>query len=174
MQGFYWGILHPLSSGPQLLMLLALSLLIQQRLPKGEAAFTGLWIGCLFGAAFAAFGVAGLDSDKPLTLAAIIAGGLVAGALKLGTGALWIAGGAAGLFSGYVSWPDPGPPSDMFFSGLGAITGSILIVILAGGGVELLWQKTGWPWLGFAVRVAGSWIAAISLLLGALLVRNNA
>jgi hypothetical protein len=62
----------------------------------------------------------------------------------------------------------------MFFSGLGAIAGSILIVIIAGGGIELVRVKTGWPWLAIAVRVAGSWIAAISVLLGALLVRNSA
>jgi urease accessory protein len=166
-------MLHPSSSGPQLLMLLALSLFIQQRLPESEATFTGLWIGCILGAAIAAFGVAGLDADKPLTLAAIIAGVLVAGALKLGSVMLWAAGGTAGLLSGYVSWPDPGPPSDMFFSGLGAIAGSILIVILAGGGTELMRVKTGWPWLALAVRVAGSWIAAISVLLGALLIRNS-
>jgi hydrogenase/urease accessory protein HupE len=174
MEGFYWGMLHPFSSGPQLLMLLALSLFIQQRLPESEAAFTALWTGCILGAAFAAFGIAGLDADKPLTLAAMLAGVSVASALKPGTALLWAAGGVAGLLGGYVSWPDPGPPSDMFFSGLGAIAGSILIVIIAGGGIELLKVKTGWPWLAIAVRVAGSWIAAISVLLGALLVRNSA
>jgi urease accessory protein len=169
MQGFYWGMLHPLLSGPQLLMLVAVSLFIQQRLPESESTFTGLWIGCILGAAFAAFGIAGFDLDVPLTLAAILAGIMVAGAWKLGSATLWAAGGIAGLLSGYVSWPDPGPPSDMFFSCLGAITGVILLVIVAGGCIELLRQKTGWPWLPVAVRVAGSWAAAISVLLGALM-----
>ena len=173
MQGFYWGMLHPFTLGPQLLMLLALSFFIQQRLPEGEATFRALWLGCIAGAAVAASGAAVLDVNLPLTIAASVTGVLVASALKLGASSLWLAGAAAGLLSGYVSWPDPGPLPDMLFSCLGAIIGSILIVILVGGGTELVSQKTGWPWFAIAVRVAGSWIAAISVLLGALLIRTG-
>lgn len=173
MEGFYWGMLHPFATGPQILTLVALSLFIQQRLPAGAEVFTGFWIGCIVGAAVAALGIRGPDADVPLTLFAIVAGGLVASALTLPRPLLWTMGGYAGVLSGYVSWPDPGPVSDMLFSASGAIVGSILIVIVIAGSSEVIREKTGWAWLAIAVRVAGSWIAAISVLLGALLVRSS-
>ena len=57
-------------------------------------------------------------------------------------------------------------------SALGAIVGSAVIVIVVAGLIEIVRQKTGWAWFPIAVRVAGSWLAAISVLLGALLFRN--
>jgi hydrogenase/urease accessory protein HupE len=166
-------MLHPFSTGPQMLTLVALSLLIQQRLPEGADIFTGFWIGCIVGVAGAVLGIAGFDPDVPLTLFAIVAGILVAAAARIPSALLGAAGGFAGLLSGYVSWPDPGPVTDMMFSASGAILGSILIVIVVAGGSEVIREKTGWAWLSIAVRVAGSWITAISVLLGALLVRNG-
>jgi hydrogenase/urease accessory protein HupE len=171
MEGFYWGMLHPFTAAPQLLLLLAFALFVQQRLPEAEDAFTGLWAGSIAGAAAAATGIIALAPDLPLTVAAVLLGLLVAAAVKLRSVVLWIAGGFAGLLNGYVSWPEPGPFSDMLFSGLGALVGSILIVIFAGGSIELLRQKSGWSWLGIAARVAGSWIVAVSVLLGALMLR---
>jgi hydrogenase/urease accessory protein HupE len=173
MEGFYWGMLHPFSAAPQLLLLLALALFIQQRLPEAEDAFIGLLAGSILGAAAAALGFAGFKPDLSLTVLAILVGLLVVGAVKLGSALLWTAGGVAGLLNGHASWPDPGPLSDMLFSGLGAVVGSVLIVIAVGSSIELIRQKAGWTWLGTAVRVAGSWIVAISVLLGALLIRSG-
>ena len=171
MEGFYWGMLHPFTAAPQLLLLLAFALFLQQRLPEAEDAFTGLWVGSILGGAVAALGLVGIAPDPPLIAVAVLLGLLVASAVKLRSVVLWIAGGGAGLLNGYVSWPEPGPFSDMLFSGLGALAGSILIVIVVGGGLEILRQKAGWPWLGIAVRIAGSWIVAVSVLLGALMLR---
>jgi hypothetical protein len=49
-----------------------------------------------------------------------------------------------------------------------------VILIVVAGGIEFISQKAGWAWLPIGVRVAGSWVAAISALLGALLFRNLA
>ena len=171
MEGFYWGMLHPFTAAPQLLLLLAFALFLQQRLPDSEDAFTGLWVASLIGGTATAMGILVLSPDVPLTIAAILLGLLVASAVKLPGTLLWLAGGFAGLLNGHVSWPEPGPFSDMLFSGLGALAGSILIVILLAGGIEILRLKAGWPWLGIAVRIAGSWIVAVSVLLGALMLR---
>ena len=62
----------------------------------------------------------------------------------------------------------------MMMSALGGIVGSAVIIIVVAGAIELVRQKAGWAWLPIGVRVAGSWIAAISVLLGALLYRNMA
>jgi hydrogenase/urease accessory protein HupE len=172
MQGFYWGLLHPFTSGPQVLTLVALSLFIQQRLPTGENVFTGFWIGCITGVVAAMLSAARFDPAMPMTIFAIFAGMLVAASAKLPLVLLWSAGGMAGFLSGYVSWPDPGPVRDMLFSASGAVVGSLLTVIVVAGGTEVIREKTGWAWLAIAVRVAGSWVTAISVLLGALLLRN--
>lgn len=172
VQGIYWGMLHPFTSGPQLLALFALSLVIQQRLPDSEDVFHGFWISCLAGAGAAALGLSGHDVDMPLLACAILAAVLVASAVRLPLAAVLVLAVGCGLFSGYLSWPDPGATGDMLFTALGAILGSVLIVIVVAGAVQALSQAVRWPWLPIAVRVAGSWIAAISVLLGALLLRN--
>jgi hydrogenase/urease accessory protein HupE len=172
LQGIYWGMLHPFSSGSQLLALFALALVIQQRLPDSEDVFHGFWISCLAGAGAAALGLPGFNPEIPLTILAIVAGVLAASAIRLRLLLLLLLGAAGGLLSGYVSWPDAGAPGDMMFTALGAIIGSVLVIIFVAGGIEMLWQATRWSWLPITVRVAGSWIAAIAVLLGALLVRG--
>lgn len=172
MMGLYWAMLHPFTVGPQILTLFALSLFIQQRLPESEDAFHGFWIGCALGAIAAAFGISGFDPEIPLSVLAVAGGILAASAIRLPAVILVIAGGLAGLLSGYISWPEPGATSDMTFTALGAVTGSILIVIVLTGAIEAVREKTGWPSFPIAVRVAGSWIAAIAALLGALLFRK--
>jgi hydrogenase/urease accessory protein HupE len=165
-------MLHPFTSGPQLLALLAMSLVIQQRLPQSEDVFHGFWVSCLAGAGAAALGLSGLNPDIPLTALAVVAGILAASAIRLPLLAVLLLGICCGLLSGYLAWPDPGARGDMMFTALGAILGAVLIVIVVAGATEAVWQVKKWPWLPIAVRIAGSWITAISVLLGALLFRN--
>lgn len=172
MQGIYWGMLHPFTSGPQLLALFALSLLIQQRLSDSEDVFHSFWVGCLVGAGTAALGLTGFDPDILLTALAILAGVLAASAVRLPLPVLLSVGTCCGLVTGYLSWPDPGAKGDMMFTAIGSVVGSVLILIVLAGVIEMVWQARKWLWLPIAVRVAASWVTAISVLLGALLVRN--
>jgi hydrogenase/urease accessory protein HupE len=172
IQGIYWGMLHPFTSGPQILALVALALVIQQRLPDSEDMFHGFWASCLAGAGAAAFGLSGVEPDMFLILMAVVAGILAASALRLPLVALLVLSICCGLLSGYLSWPDPSATGDMMLTTLGAIIGAVLVVILVAGGIEMVSQGTRWAWLPIAVRVAASWVTAISVLLGALLFRN--
>lgn len=172
LQGIYSGMLHPFTSGPQLLALFAMALVIQQRLPDSEDVFHAFWASCLAGAGAAALGLGGMNPDIPLTVFAVVAGIVAASALRLPLSALLLLGITCGLLSGYLSWPDPGAKGDMMFTALGAIIGSVLIIIAVAGVIELAWQAAKWPWLPIAVRVAASWETAIAVLLGALLFRT--
>lgn len=174
LQGIYWGMLHPFTSAPQLLALLAMSLVIQQRLPESEDMFHGFWVSCLAGAGAAALGLSGHNPDLAFTLLAIVAGVLAASSIRLPLAAMLLLGTCCGLLSGYLAWPDPGAGGDMMFAALGAILGAVLIVIIVAGLVEAAWRATNWPWLPVAVRIAASWITAIAVMLGALLFRNMA
>jgi hydrogenase/urease accessory protein HupE len=172
MQGLYWGMLHPFTSGPQLLALFGLSLAIQQRLPTSEGVLIAFLAGSIAGSIGAALGITPGDPDMPMTVFAFIMGILTASALRLPSPLLLTAGGMGGLLSGYLSWPDPGSASGMVMSALGGIVGSAVIIIFVAGVIELVRLKAGWAWLPIGVRVAGSWVAAISVMLGALLFRN--
>lgn len=172
LQGIYWGMLHPFSSGPQLLALFALALVIQQRLPDSEDVFHSFWISCLAGAGAASLSPWTLSMDATLTVLAIVTGVIAASALRLPLVLLLLLGVICGLPSGYLSWPEPGAKGDMMFTALGGIIGSVLIIIVVAGIIEAIWQVAKWTWFPIAVRVAGSWIAAISVLLGALLFRQ--
>lgn len=173
LQGIYFGMLHPFTSGPQLLALFAMALAIQQRLPDSEDVFHAFWASCLAGAGAAALGPSGMNPDVPLTVFAVIAGIVTASALRIPLSALLLLGITCGLLSGYLSWPDPGAKGDMMFTALGAIIGSVLIVIALAGVVEIAWQAMKRPWLQIAVRVAASWVTAIAILTGALLLRST-
>jgi len=172
IQGIYWGMLHPFTSGPQVLALFALALVIQQRLPDSEDVFHGFWLSCLAGAGTAALGLSGFDPEVLLTLLAIVAGLLAASALRPPLAALLALAMCCGLLSGYLSWPDPGAAGDMMLTALGAVLGSVMFVILLAGGIEMVWQAKRWAWLPIAVRVAASWVTAIAVLLGALMFRK--
>jgi hypothetical protein len=62
----------------------------------------------------------------------------------------------------------------MVITALGGVLGSVVLLIVVAGIIELVHQKADMALLPIGVRVAGSWVAAISALLGALLFRNLA
>jgi hydrogenase/urease accessory protein HupE len=172
LQGIYWGMLHPFTSGPQVLALFALALVIQQRLPDSEDVFHGFWASCLAGAGVAALNWIRFEVDIAHTIFAVVAGILTASALRLPLLVLMVLGICCGLPSGYLSWPDPGANGDMIFTALGGIIGSVLTVIAVAATVEVMWQATKWTWLPVAVRVAASWVTATAVLLSALMFRG--
>ncbi|MEE4120294.1 MAG: hypothetical protein V2I65_14915 [Paracoccaceae bacterium] len=166
IEGFYAGLLHPLSTPDQALALLATGLLLggfaMQRLAVafGAAAIglaTGLALGTptgdpapwLFGLAALAAALAALVPGRALPLAAL---------LSLG----------AGVLLGWASLPDAGPPRDRAFTMAGSVTGAALGLLYLAGGLDLLRDRLRAPWLAVALRVLAAWIAAIALLMLAL------
>jgi len=166
MEGFYAGLLHPLSTPDQAVALLATGLLLggfaMQRLAVAFGAVavglaTGLALGTpsgnpapwLFGLAALAAAVAALAPGRALPLAAL---------LSLGAGALL----------GWALLPDAGPPRDRAFTTSGSVTGAALGLLYLAGGLDLLRDRLRTPWLAVALRVLAAWIAAIALLMLAL------
>ena len=172
IKGFYWGMLHPFTVAPEILLLFAMGLVIQQRISAGQPILLALLGGMVIGAAVAAFGLRLERVDLAITGLAIVASLLVAAEARLGSKPILGLGIMTGLASGFVSWPDPGGWNAMLLSATGAIVGAMVIVIVVAGGIEGVRAKTEWSWLRIAVRVAGSWICAIAVLLGALALRG--
>ncbi|SMC47534.1 hypothetical protein SAMN05880593_101571 [Rhizobium sp. RU36D] len=170
MQGFIGAVPHILTEPAQALLVMALSLWLGQR-PAGALktygfmAFPALVIG-----AVSALFLQGLFSvTSLLALAFAVVLGLSAAArLALPGPVVVLTTTAAALLAGRLAAPDPGPVSAVLASGTGALLGAAIMG-------ALIFALTRWcvspgrPALfGIAVRVAGSWIAAASLMAGAL------
>jgi len=158
----YDGLLHFLTSPEDLMPALALALLAGLRgAPYGRRAmFTvpAAWLlGSLLGlsAAAASWGMLGA------ALWFLLLGGLVVADAKLSLRAMTALGALLGLAHGYFNGSGMGlsVPSVVATLGLAAAV-FVLVVLVAALVVQLRVQ-----WARIAVRVGGSWIAAIGLLM---------
>jgi hypothetical protein len=133
-----------------------------QRLPVAFGALAlGLAVGLVLGAPTGdpspwLFGLAGVTG----AIAALAPGR----ALPLATLLSLI----AGFLIAWASLPDPGPPRDRAFTMAGSVTGTALALLYLAGGIDVLRDRLGGPWLSVGLRIVAAWIAAVALLMTAL------
>ena len=176
LQGLVSGFTHPLSEPAQALLLLAASLWAGQAMQVRLAAVLPiLGISLLCGALF---GLVRLVDPAPASLVALaiacILGLASAARLAPPAGILMPSLVAAAAVAGIVCVPDPGPLGAVVTSSLGALFGAILLVSVVVPVVRWSALPARAVPLGIAIRVAGSWIAAASLMAGALAFTNLA
>ena len=175
IMGIYVGLVHPFTMAAELLVLLGFSLLVVQHRPIGEKMWTAFALGKHCWAAGMAIGAwITFDANLPMLALTVIASLSVAGALSLPLPMAHFASAAIGFLVGYVSLADPGPLAAMAFTTSGALFGANILFFLVTAGLLGLKEKLKWPWIPIAFRVAGSWIAAVSLLLAALTFNERA
>jgi hydrogenase/urease accessory protein HupE len=169
IEGFYVGLLHPLSTPAQLLAILALGMALgwcwRQRFGLPWAVFAvALLIGILLGQLDLRPG----DEELPLLLIGIIAASLAA----LNPGGFYPAVvalvGAGGLLIGLLSTPDPGPMRATIITLAGSFFGANLAIFYVSGAVGALRERFTQHWITVGLRVVGAWIAAIAVLMGSL------
>lgn len=162
MGPIYDGLLHFLRSPDDLVPALALALLAGLRgAAYGRRAsfmLPAAWLlGSLFGLTTApTTGSAVLSSFWFLLL-----GGLVIADAKLSLPAMTALSTLLGLVHGYLNGTGMGLSGSAVVALLGLTSGVFILVVLAAGFVVQLRPH----WARIAVRVAGSWIAAIGLLM---------
>jgi hypothetical protein len=163
---FYDGVSHFGLTPEDLLPALALALLAGQRGSRtGRAvlfALPGAWLlGGLAGLAVPAIGAAALLATILTTASFLVLGGLVAAEAPLGPG--WVTGLAIvlGLLHGALNGAAMAQAS-LGALGLAGIVATLFVVVALAAGMVVAIRVT---WGRIAVRVAGSWIAAIGLLL---------
>jgi hydrogenase/urease accessory protein HupE len=158
---FYDGVSHFALTPEDLLPALALALLAGQRGSRAGRlallALPGAWLaGGLVGLV-----LPGAAPAAALTTASYLAtGGLVAAEAPLAPA--WISGLAAalGLLHGYANGTAmAGPPSGLL--GLAGVVAALFVLVALAAGVVVALRA---PWARVAVRVVGSWIAAVGLL----------
>jgi hydrogenase/urease accessory protein HupE len=159
---FYDGLAHPLVSADDLLPVLALALLAGlggARLARVVIfALPFAWIvGMLLG------GLAGPPGAGPwlAALLTVALGAAVAADRTLSLTAIVVAAAAAGLVHGWENGASLAQTGAGVTGPLGVACTIFVVMTLATGWVVSLRA----PWTRIAVRVAGSWIAAIGLLM---------
>jgi hydrogenase/urease accessory protein HupE len=169
IEGFYLGLLHPLSTPAQLLALLALGMALgwrwRQQFAVQWAAFA---IAVLLGIVLGQLDVRLPDEELLLLLFGIVAAALSAlhpgGFLPL----TMILVGAVGLLIGLLSTPDPGPLRATIVTLAGSFCGANLALFYVSGAVGSLRERFTQHWVAVGLRVVGAWLAAIAVLMGSL------
>ena len=160
---FYAGALHPLTSPEHLLAFLAFGILAGQQGQKAEPVL-GVFCLALLGGATLSLWIPNMPMLALLNIgSSIVFGGLVVAARPLPQGLFYALAVAFGFSHGFANgegMADGGKPY-LFIPGV-ALAG---LVVTAYGLITTDWmlrRKAGW--IRIAVRVAGSWIAAIGIL----------
>lgn len=163
IEGFYVGLLDPLSAAPQVLALLGIGLLIGT-FDKKHAT----WPLVIFLSATLAgivLGASLLTFNTQLLATAVVCGALALLLPGRGLVACILAAAAAGFLIGAVSIPDPGPVRDRVITVAGSFVGANLAVLYIFGAILYAKEKASAPWLPTALRAASGVVAAIAAAL---------
>ena len=157
----YDGLLHFVLTPEDLLPALALALLAGLR---GAAhARRALFVLPAAWLLAGALGLAAHGSASPIltSISFVLLGGLVAADARLSVGAMTILAALLGFGHGYLNGAAMGLPG-LGVSGLAGIVAAVFTLVALAASVVVPLRAR---WTRVAVRVAGSWIAAIGLLL---------
>ena len=168
-EGFYLGILHPLSTPGQLLALLAIGVMLGWRWRDAFArSWAGFAVAALVGIALGQLEIRPDGEEVYLLLVAVIAATLSALHPK-GHGLAHVTlASAGGLLIGLLSTPDPGPRAATIITLAGSFVGANLTLFYVSGAIGLLHERFTQHWVEVGLRVAAAWIAAVAVLMGAL------
>ena len=171
MGEFASGFLHPLLTPPHVLALMAFGLLLGQREPLRLKAPAAVFAG--FAAAGLLLSLAGVAAGvyPPVLIAlGLCAGGFVVLARPWPPWLLMAVGAAVALAVGLDSGADVGTPAAAAAKILFATWVSLLLFVVNAAFYVSLLPKVQWVQTG--IRVAGSWIVAIALLMLAFALRR--
>ncbi len=159
---FYDGALHVLGSVDQILPLLAMCLLAGLRgKAPGRATLFGLPLALLVGAAAGRWGPAPASIGPASTVLLLALGGLVASDARLPGRVVILVATACGLLIGYANGTAMAEARLGVVALLGIATTGFAVAAFVTAFVVSL--RAGW--MRIAVRVAGSWMAALGLLM---------
>ncbi|NJO38013.1 MAG: hypothetical protein HC871_10880 [Rhizobiales bacterium] len=169
MTGFLDGVLHPLTVPAQLLALLGLGLWLGRHQPQEtDRAIIGFAVSLILGSALGMIGP--LRDMTPILLPAALALGLLVAAERhlAWLGAAAVAAGV-GLLVGADSTPDETTSLQSRIILLaGTFVGAHLLLL----NLMTIVSASERAWSRIAVRIAGSWLAAIAILMLALNFRS--
>lgn len=169
IEGFYVGLVHPLTTPAQIFALLALGVFFGQR--RENVAWRAVVAFACAVLAGIALGVSGTPNGlaEPVLLVLALFVGVTAALWPASPVSLGVAAaGASGFLIGLASIPDPGPMRATIVTLSGSFVGASVLLLYCIGGLFWLREKATWSWVPIGFRVAAAWISAIAALLLAL------
>jgi urease accessory protein len=164
MGDFYGGLIHPLAALEHGLPILALGLLCAQRGLKTSQPVLLLFPGLFALGAALAHGWPGLPHLFVINIGwAVLLGGLVAAARPLPLWLIALLSAGCALAHGYANGEAMTSETKPLLFIAGLSTGTLLALAYATVSADFLLRQKP-RWLPVAVRVTGSWIAAIGIL----------
>jgi hydrogenase/urease accessory protein HupE len=161
---FYGGMLHPLTALEHVLPFVALGLLAgQQGARAARWLLLAFPLGLLVGTAFAALVPAGFWVTPLNRLSFVVLGLLLAAAWRIPLVLLLALGALVGLSHGYDNGREVTADSALYLFVPGVALVGFITTALASAATLALSARADWP--GVAVRIAGSWIAAIGIMM---------
>lgn len=159
---FYDGMSHLLITPEDLLVVVGLGLLAGLRgAAAARAVLVVLPLAWLGGALLGRLWPGGGELPLALVLSFGLVGGLVAADRELRRAVVIGVAGLAGVLHGYVNGATLAAGGRAWLAVLGVTTAVFVLVSL----LPAVVVKLRVPWLRVAVRVAGSWMVAVSLLM---------
>lgn len=164
----YAGALHALSAPAHLLSFLAIGLLAGQQAGKAQSMLMvfclALIAGTLVSGSLAASPLPVQPATGSLNLAVTaILGALVATTWSLPGPALLALAAVCGLGLGWASGSDAGPGTNRWLFAPGVAVAGLAVSTYCLMATDFLLRRNA-GWMRIAVRVAGSWITAIAIL----------
>ena len=171
---FYGGMLHPLTALDNILPIITLSLLIitqKWTILSSQKELIIFWLSLLIGALSALFFK--LPYIYHLNLSSLIIFGLLLALnRKLPTILFWIIISIFGFTHGFSNGELINKSRVIFYYFIPGVLISITIVMLYIVGIGDLLLKQKKEWIEIAIRVIGSWMMTIGILVLALTIRN--
>lgn len=168
VSGFQGGMLHPLMVPTHTMNVISLGLLIGQRSLGERHALIAILIAGLAGAiALVVLAFATDRAETILLCTAIASGVLLAARRPVPLLLIALLTAVAAMALQLDSVPSTISASETMLTLAGAALAAFAVVTL----IAFLAARITWSWLAVAVRIAGSWIAAIALLTLALTMR---
>ncbi len=161
---FYGGLLHPVATLEHALPIAALALLAGQQGPRAGRVLLAVFPAAILAGLLGHLAHPDLPGSDALNLASfVLLGILVAGAWPVPTPVLVLLATVFGLSHGFTHGAEVTGETSiaLFTSGVGI--GAAALVLVGAAVAIALGDRADWTRVG--IRVAGSWVAAIGILL---------
>ena len=166
VRGFYVGALHPLTTPSHVLLIIAISILLGVRVEDGQMRFLVTVFSATALGLILAFVVASyLPSALLILLLVTLLGALLIGPSALPAGALMALSGTAGFLLALESIPDPGPFLDVLITVFGSLVGIHYLIMYGSRGARYVVERWDSAPLRIGIKITGSWLTAIGLLM---------